>query len=248
MENISELKQHLHAVEQTRQISNAMYLLSTSRMKKSMQNIEYNLSYMRRLRSTMKDIISKTKHNMLTDPFIELTEGGKALFFVITSDKGLCGGYNSAVVNSALEKMRDFEKPVLYDNKEVSEVYIVYTEYVNSAVQKPVCRRVLPLLRRDFDDVEYENKYETEVIYEPDIQTVFDQMVPQYIVGMMYDVIMQSAASENAARMTAMQNATKNADKMTAKLSEQINAVRQLVITNEITEIAAATQVQENGV
>ena len=65
MENISELKQHLHAVEQTRQISNAMYLLSTSRMKKSMQNIEYNLSYMRRLRSTMKDIISKTKHNML---------------------------------------------------------------------------------------------------------------------------------------------------------------------------------------
>ena len=60
MENISELKQHLHAVEQTRQISNAMYLLSTSRMKKSMQNIEYNLSYMRRLRSTMKDIISKT--------------------------------------------------------------------------------------------------------------------------------------------------------------------------------------------
>ena len=292
MENISELKQHLHAVEQTRQISNAMYLLSTSRMKKSMQNIEYNLSYMRRLRSTMKDIISKTKHNMLTDPFIELTAGGKALFFVITSDKGLCGGYNSAVVNSALEKMRDFEKPVLYslglkgtemftahgikpdgswygasqlpslhlaselgekmvelyDNKEVSEVYIVYTEYVNSAVQKPVCRRVLPLLRRDFDDVEYENKYETEVIYEPDIQTVFDQMVPQYIVGMMYDVIMQSAASENAARMTAMQNATKNADKMTAKLSEQINAVRQLVITNEITEIAAATQVQENGV
>lgn len=292
MENISELKQHLHAVEQTRQISNAMYLLSTSRMKKSMQNIEYNLSYMRRLRSTMKDIISKTKHNMLTDPFIELTEGGKALFFVITSDKGLCGGYNSAVVNSALEKMRDFEKPVLYslglkgtemftahgikpdgswygasqlpslhlaselgekmvelyDNKEVSEVYIVYTEYVNSAVQKPVCRRVLPLLRRDFDDVEYENKYETEVIYEPDIQTVFDQMVPQYIVGMMYDVIMQSAASENAARMTAMQNATKNADKMTAKLSEQINAVRQLVITNEITEIAAATQVQNNGV
>ena len=77
---------------------------------------------------------------------------------------------------------------------------------------------------------------------------MFDQMVPQYIVGMMYDVIMQSAASENAARMTAMQNATKNADKMTAKLSEQINAVRQLVITNEITEIAAATQVQENGV
>ena len=73
MENISELKQHLHAVTQTRQISNAMYLLSTSRIRKSMQNIDYNLTYMRKLRATMKDIVSKTKHNSLSDPFIELT-------------------------------------------------------------------------------------------------------------------------------------------------------------------------------
>ena len=53
MENISELKQHLHAVTQTRQISNAMYLLSTSRIRKSMQNIDYNLTYMRKLRATI---------------------------------------------------------------------------------------------------------------------------------------------------------------------------------------------------
>ena len=53
MENISELKQHLNAIEQTRQISNAMYLLSTSRMKQSMQNIDYNLAYMRKLRATI---------------------------------------------------------------------------------------------------------------------------------------------------------------------------------------------------
>lgn len=288
MENISELKQHLRAIEQTRQISNAMYLLSTSRMKQSMQNIDYNLAYMRKLRATIKDIISKTKHNMLTDPFIELTAGGKALFFVITSDKGLCGGYNSAVFNLAMEKMREYEKPVvyslgykgtemflnhgitpddsmygasqhpslysaralgeriveLYDDCAVSEVYIVYTEYVNSAVQRPVCKRVLPLLRRDFDDVEYENKYLADVLYEPDLQTVFDRMVPQYIIGMMYDIMMQSAASENAARMTAMQNATKNADEMISKLGAQINAARQLMITNEITEIAAATDIK----
>ena len=288
MENISELKQHLNAIEQTRQISNAMYLLSTSRMKQSMQNIDYNLAYMRKLRATIKDIISKTKHNSLTDPFMELTEGGKALFFVITSDKGLCGGYNSAVFNLAISKIREYYKTVvysygykgtemflnhgitpddsmygasqkpslysaralgeriveLYDDCEVSEVYIVYTEYVNSAVQRPVCKRVLPLLRRDFDDVEYENKYLADVLYEPDLQTVFDRMVPQYIIGMMYDILMQSAASENAARMTAMQNATKNADEMIARLSAQINAARQLIITNEITEIAAATDIK----
>ena len=103
---------------------------------------------------------------------------------------------------------------------------------------------MLPLLRRDFDDVEYENKYTADVLYEPDLQTVFDRMVPQYIIGMMYDIMMQSAASENAARMTAMQNATNNADEMIAKLSAQINAARQLIITNEITEIAAASDIK----
>ena len=286
MENISELKQHLRAIEQTRQISNAMYLLSTSRMKKSMQHIDYNLEYIRRLRATVKDIISKTKHNMLSDPFLELKEGGKALFFVITSDKGLCGGYNSALVNLALEKMRGYEQPVLhslglkgtemfqsrgitpdyieygasqhptlysaralgehitelYNNCSANEVYFVYTEYVSSSLQRPVCKRVLPLLRRDFADVEYENKYISDVIYEPDLQTVFDKIVPQYIIGLMYDIMMQSAASENAARMTAMLNATDNADKMIETLGARINAERQLAITNEITEIAAATE------
>ena len=288
MENISELKQRLNAVTQTRQITNAMYLLATSRMKHSMQNIDYNLSYMRKLRFAIRDIVSKTKHNALSDPFIELTEGGKALFFVITSDKGLCGGYNTAVVNMAMQKMEEYSETVLYslglkgtelfaakgmtpddnwygasqkpslhlarqiggqivdlyDDCTVSEVYIVYTEYVTSTLQRPVCKRILPLLRRDFDDVDYHPQNDTRLIYEPDPEQVYNEMVPQYITGLVYDILMQSAASENAARMNAMQSATRNADEMIAKLQEKINAARQLAITNEITEIAAATSAE----
>ncbi len=288
MENISELKQRLNAVTQTRQITNAMYLLATSRMKHSMQNIDYNLSYMRKLRFAIRDIVSKTKHNALSDPFIELTEGGKALFFVITSDKGLCGGYNTAVVNMAMQKMEEYPETVLYslglkgtelfaaqgmtpddnwygasqkpslhlarqiggqivdlyDDCTVSEVYIVYTEYVTSTLQRPVCKRILPLLRRDFDDVDYHPQNDTRLIYEPDPEQVYNEMVPQYITGLVYDILMQSAASENAARMNAMQSATRNADEMIAKLQEKIHAARQLAITNEITEIAAATSAE----
>lgn len=287
MKNISELRQHLHAVEQTRQITNAMYLLSTSRMKKAMQNIDYNLTYMRRLRATMKDILSKTKRNAITNKYIELGKEGRALFLVITSDKGLCGGYNSGVMDLALKAMRKFENPILYslgvmgtksfenrgikpdyvhygasqhpslflarniaerlveeyDSKRVSEVYVVYTEYVNSAAQRPICERILPLLRRDFFDVDYEYQYTAEPIYEPSVEAVFEHIVPQYIIGLLYDIFMQSSASENATRMNAMQNATKNADKMIERLSREINEARQLAITNEITEIAAASEV-----
>ena len=113
MSNANEIKQHLKAVEQTRKITNAMYLLSTSRMKKAMSSIDFNLFYLERLRTTIKDILSKTKNNNLTNKFIEESDSGSAVFVVVTSDKGLCGGYNSGVVNLALEKMQEHENPMV---------------------------------------------------------------------------------------------------------------------------------------
>ena len=286
MNNTNEIKQRLKAVSETRQITNAMFLLSSSRMKKAMQNIDFNLFYMKRLRATIKDILSKAKRNNIHDKFIDDNGSGSAVFVVITSDKGLCGGYNSAVIHEALSKMKDYDEPLvislglmgdrllknagitpefswygasqhptlnlaeqvanklieLYLTNDYHEVYIVYTEFVNSSVQTPNCVRLLPLLRRDYTDVSYEYNYQAQAIYEPSIEKVFEHLVYQYITGFMYDVFMQSSASENIARMTAMQNATRNADEMTAALSAQLNAARQLQITNEITEIAAACE------
>ena len=113
MSSVNEIKQHLKAVEQTRQITNAMYLLSTSRMKKAMQHIDFNLLYLKRLRATIKDILSKTKNNNLTNRFIEDNGLGTAVFVVVTSDKGLCGGYNSSVVKLAEEEMAKYPKPMV---------------------------------------------------------------------------------------------------------------------------------------
>ena len=286
MNNTNEIKQRLKAVSETRQITNAMYLLSSSRMKKAMQNNDFNLFYMKRLRATIKDILSKAKRNNIHEKFIDDNGSGSAVFVVITSDKGLCGGYNSAVIHEALSKMKDYDEPLvislglmgdrllknagitpefswygasqhptlnlaeqvanklieLYLTNDYHEVYIVYTEFVNSSVQTPKCVRLLPLLRRDYTDVSYEYNYQAQAIYEPSIEKVFEHLVYQYITGFMYDVFMQSSASENIARMIAMQNATRNADEMTAALSAQLNAARQLQITNEITEIAAACE------
>lgn len=287
MANLTELRQHLHAVEQTRQITNAMYLISAARMKNAMQNIDYNLMYMRRLRATMKDILSKTKRSEIHNRFIEQQGEGGTLFVVVTADKGLCGGYNSSIVELAMEKMSEHQDVILaslggvgsdmfvskgitpdytrydislhpslyiarqiseqfidlYVHHKVREAYVVYMEYVSAGLQRPVCRRILPLLRRDFLDLEYEFNYTARPIYEPSVEQVFLEMVPLYVSGFVYDVFMQSAASENAARMEAMQSATDNADGMIASLSAEINAVRQLEITNEIIEIAAASEI-----
>ncbi len=264
-----------------------MYLLSTSRMKKAMQHVDFNLFYLRRLRTTIKDILSKTKNNDLTNRFIEDNGKGSAVFVVITSDKGLCGGYNSAVVKLATEKLSEYDDypivvslgitgdkmfrdkgivPVyswygasqhptmnlasqiaekiigLYLTDDFHEVYVIYTEFHSATIQEPKCVRLLPLLRRDFQDLEREGDKTAEMIFEPSIDVVFDQLVYQYVTGFVFDILMQSAASENIARMNAMQNATKNADDMIKHLSTELNAARQLQITNEITEISAATE------
>ncbi len=288
MSNLSELKSRLNAIKQTRQITGAMYLLSTSRMKKAMQNIDYNIAYMHKLRSTMKDIISKATQNEMHNRFIQKQGEGVKLYISVASDKGLCGSYNSDIVKETLRIMGDnfsdsillcvgnvanamfknagytpdynwcdvLSKPSLtiasgisktiidlYRQHEVNEAYVIYTEYVNSSVQRAVSKRILPLLEKDFEDIEDDFKYNAFPIYEPSIDNVFDLLVPQYVTGFMYDVFMQSAASENSARMRAMQNATDNADEMIDELSAEINAERQLAITNEILEIAAATDI-----
>lgn len=288
MSNLSELKNRLHAIKQTRQITGAMYLLSTSRMKKAMQNINYNIDYLHKLRATIKDIISTAKYNDLTNRFIEMPGEGVNLYISITSDKGLCGSYNSDVVNKTFEELEregdyillsigsagtemfqnkgiipDYSwydvlyRPSvslassisdtiieLYTEHEIDEAYIVYTQYNKNGQLTPVCKRILPILRRDFADIESDSKYDTLPIYEPSMNEVFEKLVPSYLTSYMYDVFMQSAASENSARMKAMQNATDNADKMIDDLSAKINAERQLQITNEILEISAATKIK----
>ena len=104
-----------------------------------------------------------------------------------------------------------------------------------------VKRRLLPLLRHDFKDAK-DDYSPTEMLYEPGAQEALDAFVPKYCSGMLYSMLMQSAASENAARMEAMQSAASNADDMIKELQTQLKTARQLSITNELAEITAAIE------
>ena len=87
-----------------------------------------------------------------------------------------------------------------------------------------------------------------DMIFEPSVRSVLETLVNEYGTGILYSALMQSAMSEHVARMNSMQSATKNADKMIASLRLQYNSARQLAITNEIAEIAAANETYENGI
>ena len=122
----------------------------------------------------------------------------------------------------------------------LDEVYVVYTEMVSAIVQTPRVERLLPVMLDDFSDVEdMEIHPNRELAYEPSPQEVFDTLVPQYLIGSLYGCLVQSFASEQCARMNAMDSATRNANEMLDKLSHELNRARQSAITNELAEIIA---------
>lgn len=279
------IKRQIRVVNQTSHITRAMHLISSARIRRSLQRYDSNLLYFNRVRQTMKEILSHIPD--YSHPYLhtELTHGRRA-FFVIASDKGMAGSYNHDVCNAAMARIgngadtivfpvghmaQDFftregiavndrfvyigQNPQLYharhvvqliermfQDDEVDEVYIAYTRMLSSTQQEARVERLLPVLLQDFDGVQLESEFSGEIFYEPNPQSVMDHLVPQYLVGLLYGMLVQAHASEHCMRIQAMEQATRNADEILAKLKLEYNRARQAAITNEISEILAGAQ------
>ena len=127
----------------------------------------------------------------------------------------------------------------LFRGGEYDQVHIAYTNFVSVLSQTPSTLRLLPLLRQD---TRRQNTPRQVTLYEPNSEEVFDAIVPEYLGGVIYGALCESRASEQAARRTAMDSATKNAEEMIDDLSLKFNRARQAAITQEITEIIAGAK------
>jgi len=297
VKTVSEISRNLSANIQTRQITNAMYLLSVSEIRKLSGNITHIENYMHTLRLTIRDILSRSEDVMKAFRTRASSKAKKSAFLVISSDKSLCGAYNVNIVNLALEQIRSCENPIVFTagkhgdsmlrakgieiskaynlttagatidssgdiaddliegfiDGDFDEIYLCFTRYRNQAHQYASCIRLFPLEVEDFTDeitssdtIDRVNK--GDMIYEPSAEAVFEAICDEYVTGILYSAFCQSAMSEHIARMNSMQAATRNADKMIASLRLQYNTARQLAITNEIAEIAAANETFERGI
>ena len=121
---------------------------------------------------------------------------------------------------------------------EYDKVELIYTTFVSALTQTPVDVQVLPVEHLDNGS---ENKARALTVYDPSPEAVFDGMIPQYMSGLIYSAIVDSYASEQAARRTAMESASDNAGEMIDQLSLLYNRARQAVITQELTEISSAS-------
>ncbi len=136
----------------------------------------------------------------------------------------------------------------MFADKEVDEVYIVYTEYISTIASEPKALKLLPLDSKDFTDKNNNDDMphsSTLTIYEPDEEEVLNYVIPKYINTVIFGALVESAVCELGARMTAMDSATENANEMISSLNLIYNRVRQGAITQEITEIVSGSNALE---
>ena len=284
-------RRRIKTVQSTKKITKAMELIASSRIIKAQQRVNAALPYTRALFRAVSAAASHTRgEHPLTAK--EVPGRSRAAVVVITSDRGLAGGYSSNAIregerlNSLLQESgvsvaqyavgrksagyyrfrnRDVEQawtgfseqPSAADAEVIAnallekfmlataeggvdEIHIVYTEFVNTVVQRPTVRRILPLeiVEQTAEEAEAAGHgpfplYE----FEPSAEAVLDSLLPKYVENLVYTALLESSASELAARRRAMKAATDNAEELIKTLSRQANQARQAEITQEISEI-----------
>ena len=286
MASMRDIKRRKSSIQSTQQITKAMKLVSTVKLQKAKSHAEQTDPYFNYMYHTVSSML--TKSGNINHPYLTGGDSTKKAVVVITSNRGLAGGYNSNIVklitgNEDLKK-EDLEiyavggkgveglsrrgyhivsddsaimeapsypdaavlcKKVLdsFAKGEIGEIYLAYTHFKNTVSHEPKLIRLLPV---DIEAQEETDEASNVLMnYEPNEEEALDMIIPKYVTSLFYGALVEAVASENGARMQAMDSATSNAEDMISDLSLKYNRARQGSITQELTEIIAGANAIE---
>lgn len=284
MAQMRDIKRRIKSVNSTMQITKAMYLVSSAKLRKARERVETTRPYSETIVDSIQRVLGSAKG--VSHPFLEKREVKKTAYIVVSADRGLAGGYNSNVLKlaeSIIEdkskaeiiaygsKSRDYftkrgyevsnfltgvtEEPDYvdakqagdaviekYKNGEIDEVKLVFTKFVSMIAQEPTVLTLLPVQVEKKEETVDDKGMKTLTEYEPSPEVVLDYLVPKYINGAIFGALVESAASQQGARMTAMESATSNAEDIIDSLGLVYNRARQASITQEISEIVGGAE------
>ncbi|MBR3039487.1 MAG: ATP synthase F1 subunit gamma [Lachnospiraceae bacterium] len=287
MASMRDIKRRRTGVESTQQITKAMKLVSTVKLQRAKDRALRSKTYFHSMYLTVKSLLSKSGN--VDVAYTTKQESEKKAVIVITSNRGLAGGYNSNVVKlitqsdfkkedleiyaigkkgrELLERrgyhiaeelsdlMEDFEYADVIkvcdrvmkrmEEGEIGEIYLAYTNFKNTVSHIPTLLKLLPILPEDEligDDEESDEDDNLIMNFEPEDVDALKMIIPKYVSSLLYGALIEATASENGARMQAMDNATNNAEEMISSLTLKYNRARQGSITQELTEIIAGAE------
>ena len=180
--------------------------------------------------------------------FVQVASGRKAVAFFRFRRAELEEVYTGFSDSPTYENAREIGQALtrLFEDEEADEVYLVYNRFESALTQRPVISRLLPVAPEE-DEEQQEDTSGTFLEYIPDADTILRKLVPRYVETVVWQALLESAAGEHGARMTAMKNATDNANELAKDLTLEMNKARQAQITREISEIAAGAEALSAG-
>lgn len=279
MASMRDIKRRKNSVTSTQQITKAMKLVSTVKLQKARTKAEKTNPYTEQMYKTIRSIMKKSGN--IVHPYLTAGESNRKAVIVITSNRGLAGGYNSNIVKlitngdfvkedldiyalgskgydmlsrrgyNVVENGSDIMDDPTYTDAnnlckkvldsfakgEIGEIYLAYTHFKNTVTHIPTLIQLLPVDAGAIDEGEEDDN--VMMNFEPSTEEALDVIIPKYVTSLFYGALVESVASENGARMQAMDSATSNADEIISDLTLKFNRARQGAITQELTEIIA---------
>ena len=291
MPNLKELKNRISSVKSTRKITSAMKMVAASKLRRAQELAESSRVYADSLSFILSSLAGNTKNSSDLPEILTGRENSKiSLLIINSSDRGLCGGFNSNLFRNAKKWISDqqgqgksvkimtvgkkassFYKKTdldivasfedlnsndrqlqvseeiknkimeLFENNEIDEVSILFNKFVSAISQEPTYQSLIPLSNDETSEEESEAN-NSVFEFEPDKNELLEYLVPRNFLTQIYRSVLESSASEHAARMTSMDNATRNAGDMIDRLTLTYNRTRQAFITKELIEIISGAE------
>ena len=285
MATLRDIKRRIKAVQSTSKITKAMKMVSAAKFRKAQQRMFELRPYAERMGNILSSLAGGAEGEM--HPLLVVRPRKNIEVLVITSDRGLCGAFNTNILKAGTKHVAELQKEGFdvsiscvgrkardyfkrrnvelknawtgisgkisyanaqeiageiiekYTDETVDEVVLIYNEFKSAIAQKVVISKLLPLAPIEASE---ETLPVYNFIYEPTKQEIFSRLVPKNVEIQIFRALIESQASEEAARMAAMENATKSANDMISSLTLQYNKARQATITKELMDIVGGVE------
>lgn len=294
MASLKELRARIGSIKSTRKITSAMKMVAAAKLRRAQASAEAARPYAAAMRRMLGELAAATKGEDGGPRLLAGTGQDKVHLLVpLTSDRGLCGGFNSNVHRLTVQTIRRLQSegktvkllPVgrrafnffsrdyadliidkvigvngkevpfsaasnlgekinaLLEAGEIDVCSLVFNKFKNAMTQVPTCQQLVPMVMDEAEEKPAAASNDVALYeFEPDEATLLEMLLPRNLQVQIYASLLETAAGENGARMTAMDNATRNAGRSIDSLSKVYNRTRQTNITNELIEIISGAQ------
>jgi F-type H+-transporting ATPase subunit gamma len=285
MANLLDIRRRIKSVKNTQQVTKAMKMVSAAKLRRAQERVINARPFANKMREMLEHLASQTAEDF-HHPLLDMRGDQRYRVFLITADKGLCGGFNANLIKAAQVFLKehadkeielvtigrkgrdffrrqrdlagefigvtgkgtvDFQEAVLLarerliqrftEDEGLDKVFVIYSEFKSVMSQRVVVQQLLPIAQDTGDEEAATTSH--DYIFEQPPAEIFGRLLPRLVEMQIYRALLESIASEQGARMTAMEAATKNAGELISSLTLNMNRVRQAAITREIIEIVS---------